>query len=162
MPFCPQCRGEFQDWVKTCLDCGVPLVDKLPPPEPKKPNTKFSEEPIVPVVSYMYPTQAHLARAKLESLGIPAVVLDNYTNQDYWSGPGGRGIKVMVRECDLMQAAMALKDVSDSVPEEESIENEPEYFRCPNCNSTNVNLKCCDCGHEWREEEQNNPEESEA
>lgn len=160
MPFCPKCKGEFQDWVKTCPDCGVPLVDKLPPPEPKKTNTKFSEESIVPVASYMYPTQAHLARAKLESLGIPAVVTDIYTNQDYWSGPVGRGIKVLVRESDLMQAEMILKNETDSIHEEESIESEPECYRCPKCDSTNINLKCCDCGHEWVEEESDEFEET--
>jgi hypothetical protein len=32
MPFCPNCRSEFQDWVRTCPDCHVPLVDIQPPP----------------------------------------------------------------------------------------------------------------------------------
>ena len=31
MPYCPQCRDEFQDWVETCPDCKVPLVNTLPP-----------------------------------------------------------------------------------------------------------------------------------
>jgi hypothetical protein len=29
--FCPKCRDEFQDWVKTCPDCKVDLVAELPP-----------------------------------------------------------------------------------------------------------------------------------
>jgi hypothetical protein len=29
--FCPQCRSEYIESVKECPDCGVPLVDKLPP-----------------------------------------------------------------------------------------------------------------------------------
>ena len=29
--FCPNCRDEFQDWVKMCPDCHVNLVDNLPP-----------------------------------------------------------------------------------------------------------------------------------
>ena len=35
MPFCPNCRDEFEDWVKTCPDCHVDLIDELPP-LPKK------------------------------------------------------------------------------------------------------------------------------
>jgi hypothetical protein len=31
MPFCPNCRDEFEDWVKTCPDCGVSLVNELTP-----------------------------------------------------------------------------------------------------------------------------------
>jgi len=30
MPYCPRCRGEFQDWVKACPDCQVALVTELP------------------------------------------------------------------------------------------------------------------------------------
>jgi len=30
MPYCPKCRDEFQDWVKTCPDCRAPLVAELP------------------------------------------------------------------------------------------------------------------------------------
>lgn len=26
MPFCPQCNSEYEDWVQTCADCGVPLT----------------------------------------------------------------------------------------------------------------------------------------
>ena len=29
MPFCPKCRDEYQEWVKTCPDCGVELVEQL-------------------------------------------------------------------------------------------------------------------------------------
>jgi hypothetical protein len=29
--FCPKCRDEFQEWVKTCPDCRVDLVAELPP-----------------------------------------------------------------------------------------------------------------------------------
>jgi hypothetical protein len=30
MPFCPRCRGEYQSWRTTCIDCGDHLVDALP------------------------------------------------------------------------------------------------------------------------------------
>jgi len=36
MPFCPNCRDEFEDWVEICPDCRVALVDE-PAPLPKTP-----------------------------------------------------------------------------------------------------------------------------
>ena len=36
MPFCPECRDEFQDWVTVCPDCKVALVSELKDiPEPE-------------------------------------------------------------------------------------------------------------------------------
>ena len=31
MPFCPQCRQEYENHKNTCPDCRVPLVRSLPP-----------------------------------------------------------------------------------------------------------------------------------
>lgn len=33
MPFCPKCRAEYVEGVKSCPDCNVMLVDELPPKE---------------------------------------------------------------------------------------------------------------------------------
>ena len=33
MPFCPECRSEYQDFVDRCADCEVALVAELPPEE---------------------------------------------------------------------------------------------------------------------------------
>ncbi|MCS6903329.1 MAG: DUF2007 domain-containing protein [Candidatus Bipolaricaulota bacterium] len=33
MPFCPQCRYEYDAEVRQCPDCGVELVEKLPSQE---------------------------------------------------------------------------------------------------------------------------------
>ena len=66
MPFCPKCRGEFQDWVEVCIDCGVPLVDTLPEPVPEPPPKREEaviSEPLVTVAAFNYPLQAHLSRA---------------------------------------------------------------------------------------------------
>lgn len=32
--FCPRCRAEYQAGTAVCADCGVPLVDALPPLPP--------------------------------------------------------------------------------------------------------------------------------
>ena len=44
MPYCPQCRDEFQDWVKDCPDCNVALVKTLP-----SPPTKYKRDESEPV-----------------------------------------------------------------------------------------------------------------
>jgi hypothetical protein len=31
MPYCPKCRAEYLEEVKTCPDCQLPLVEELPP-----------------------------------------------------------------------------------------------------------------------------------
>ena len=36
MRICPQCKGEFQDWVVSCLDCHINLIDD-PTPDSKEP-----------------------------------------------------------------------------------------------------------------------------
>ena len=38
MPFCPVCRLEYQEGVAVCPDDSAPLVAKLPPPEPPRPD----------------------------------------------------------------------------------------------------------------------------
>ena len=36
--FCPDCQTEYVEGVTTCGDCGVPLVEKLPPEPPEPPE----------------------------------------------------------------------------------------------------------------------------
>lgn len=68
MPFCPECRDEFQDWVEICPDCKVPLVDKLPPPPLPKPA--FNNEPMVYVATAPNEQIAYLWAGILEDSGI--------------------------------------------------------------------------------------------
>jgi hypothetical protein len=35
--FCPKCKAEYNEGVRSCADCGVALVDVIPP-KPKKPS----------------------------------------------------------------------------------------------------------------------------
>ena len=71
MPVCPKCRAEYRTGYTVCADCGVPLVESLPP-EPESPPA----EGLPPVVVYVAttPLEAEVVRAKLESFGIPAML----------------------------------------------------------------------------------------
>lgn len=62
--------GEFRDDMKVCTDCGTLLVDG-----PAIEVEIASDEPnLVTIAQYVSPSEAHLDRARIESLGIPAFV----------------------------------------------------------------------------------------
>jgi hypothetical protein len=76
MPYCPKCREEFQDWVTTCPDCGVSLVDILPePPVPELgPKEEPSKEPLVHVATVPSEQEAMMWAGVLEEEGIHSLV----------------------------------------------------------------------------------------
>jgi hypothetical protein len=63
--YCPQCREEFQDWVKTCPDCDRPLVAELPPePSHQAPEVRV-------VLQTSDPDLLPVAASALRAAGIP-------------------------------------------------------------------------------------------
>ena len=73
MPYCPNCRDEFQDWVKTCPDCTIALVDELPPK--RKPTRKQSyDEPMIQIATAPNEAVAYLWSGILEDNGIHCFV----------------------------------------------------------------------------------------
>jgi len=70
MPYCPLCGEEFQDWVKTCLDCDVGLVDHGPAP----PSRDRRDEPIVHVATAPNEPVARMWAGILEDNGIRCMV----------------------------------------------------------------------------------------
>lgn len=66
MPYCPQCRDEFQDWVKVCPDCKVTLVVELPP----QPEHEEMDEPLVYVATAPNESVATMWSGVLEEHGI--------------------------------------------------------------------------------------------
>ena len=63
MPFCPECRDEFQDWVEVCPNCKVALIDKL----------KDIPKPVSQIESLV-----HVATAPNEAIaGMWAGILEN-------------------------------------------------------------------------------------
>lgn len=57
MPWCPKCKNEYIEGIKTCVDCGVELVDELP--EEIDPNAPVilchvdTEETAEKLISYL-------------------------------------------------------------------------------------------------------------
>ena len=66
MPDCPQCRDEFQDWVKVCPDCKVALVGELPLP----PKHDKIDGPLVYIANAPNESIANMWSGILEEHGI--------------------------------------------------------------------------------------------
>jgi len=66
MPYCPQCRDEFQDWVKVCPDCKVALVAELP----LQPKHEEVDEPLVYIATAPNESVANMWAGILEEHGI--------------------------------------------------------------------------------------------
>lgn len=143
MPFCPKCRDEFQDWVKTCPDCHVELVDILPvPAKPEKLKPVIPDDPLVTVASYTYPLEAHLARTKLESEGIEAFVADEHMVQANWLySLAIGGVRLQVKESGAELALSILNSNTESTSEELSTSTYAVNEHCPKCNSTYIQYK---------------------
>jgi hypothetical protein len=70
MPYCPECRDEFQDWVKVCSDCKVALVGELPLP----PKHGKIDEPLVHIATAPNESIANMWAGILEEHGIRCVL----------------------------------------------------------------------------------------
>jgi hypothetical protein len=64
MPYCPKCRCEYDEGVKTCYDCGSELVDVLEPEE--KPAREAFLMTVADEMEFL------VVESKLREYGIPA------------------------------------------------------------------------------------------
>ena len=133
MPFCPKCRGEFQDWVDVCPDCGVELVEKLPT-LPKTINNKLRNDKLVTIARFSHPEEAYIIAARLESEGIHSSVTDEFAVTFNWAF--SNGVKVQVIESDAEEALRILSSTRSDIQEVASTGE-----KCPQCNSSNIQYK---------------------
>ena len=77
MPYCPDCRDEYQRGISECPYCGVNLVDVL---EERKTcgSTKASDEKndFVRLRDFPSCVYAHMLQGALENEGIPSMLKD--------------------------------------------------------------------------------------
>ena len=81
--YCPSCRTEYRPGFEICTDCGVDLVDELPPevaageatsqPGLEALQSWVGTDP-VSVYTGLSEVHAHIARSALVAADIPAVV----------------------------------------------------------------------------------------
>lgn len=99
----------------------------------------------VKVISFVYPHEAHLAKAFLESSGIDVIIKDEFTVQvnNFYSNAIG-GVKLFVESDKVDEALLLLQDGGyieiNKTDEKEQIEVfSKEYEKlCPYCQSTNI------------------------
>lgn len=91
---------------------------------------------MITVASFSFPYEAQLAKAKLESEGIPAFVLDEHTINMQWLYSNAMGgVRVQVPNPYLEQASKILsKDYSQALVQEKGI----DLPTCLECGSENV------------------------
>lgn len=92
---------------------------------------------LVTVATFSFPHEAHIARGRLEALGIPAIVLDEHTvNMDWLYSNAMGGVRLQVPDAFVAQAEAALDDDEPlelaDIPAEE-LGPPPAPLYCPHC-----------------------------
>jgi ribosomal protein L37AE/L43A len=117
-------------------------------------------ERFVTIATYVFPWEAQLAKARLESEGIDAVIADENAAGIYGANAIG-GIKLRAREEDAGRAADLLRTLRP-LPEIYLVtEEDSRRARCPACRSEDVAAEgwfrrrwsCRACGAAWKDAE---------
>jgi len=112
MPFCPECRYEYEDDIKVCADCGKSLVKTLKDETGKEeeiPNVKFIPLPGLPGRVY-----AEMIKEVFEKEGIPCYIRSGGITDGFnidAAGPAGENTFIYVpedrvEECERIQHQM--------------------------------------------------------
>ena len=126
----------------------------------------YELERYVTVATYVFPWEAQLAKARLESEGIQSVVADEITAGLYGANAIG-GVKLRVREEDAERATTLLSTLRP-LPEIYLVTEEDAHrVRCPQCRSEHVSTEgwfrrrwsCSTCGAVWRDDTDQKEEE---
>jgi hypothetical protein len=139
---CPSCRGEFQQWVESCPDCGVALVaaDAALPPTPPPPDELPPAHELV-CVERGDPRALREIAARLQSVGISCRI------DGHPSGSFG----VYVLPADAEEAVRTRTQlIHESLPElaGQTLEAGTELAECPACGEplAEAAQECAACG----------------
>jgi len=120
MKYCPNCRGEYQDWVEKCIDCGSTLTDTRPLlPEPETEDALVSSaDPVVTIAVYKNVVDADLVRSILESEGIRDVSVIEITPSASPIIPQAmkREAYLRVKESEALKALKIVKSITEITP----------------------------------------------
>jgi tetratricopeptide (TPR) repeat protein len=111
--FCPQCKAEYRPGYTRCADCGVPLVDHLPPtPEPEQDEPADAvpfgpDTELVHILDTFNPGDVALIKSILEGEGIPYVFEGEHSQYVYGAVP----FRLMVDSQDADKVREVLKQL---------------------------------------------------
>lgn len=104
--FCPECRAEYEEGFSVCADCGVELVEALPP-EPEPEFIEFRE-----VLATYNPADIAFLKSYLASEGIQYFFKGEHF---MYVQPLADPVRLMVRADQVEHALELLKNVNLSV-----------------------------------------------
>lgn len=91
---------------------------------------------LVTISRFSFPHEAHIAKAKLESAGIPTFLADEQTiGMDWFNSNALGGVKLKVPESFVIEAEeMLSRDFSSELIAEKG----QDKILCPSCNNDNI------------------------
>jgi hypothetical protein len=104
MPYCPECRDEFEDWVEVCPDCNVALVDELP----ALPERETSDEPLVHIATAPNEAIANMWAGILEEDGIRCLLKGGGLQAAMYASPLSVPYEIYVLESEADTASEIL------------------------------------------------------
>ena len=126
--------------------------EQLPPPPDDRDTDdgdgddgEGDDGPWVTVATFWHPTEAHLARLKLESEGIDCFLSDENIVTTYWLYANAvGGVKLLVREQDAPRAAELLRRGSAAIAEADAQPLFDGQDRCPRCGCADIHTSRLD------------------
>ncbi len=124
---CPNCKAEYREGYTVCVDCEVPLVEKLPADEQPEPEIE-----LVTVFDTGEPADVLVAKSLLEAEGIEFFAKDEGVQDLFGAGRLGSGfntmagqVEIQVRPEDAERARQLLERLDEGDDEELVDEGEP-------------------------------------
>jgi hypothetical protein len=107
--FCPKCKDEFVPGIKECVDCNVPLVEKLSESHGTEPNnTELNNTELVTVLVTLDMGELLIAKSVLESEGIR--YLAKGEGLQFYFGQGSIGAGYLMAPVELQVSASDAED----------------------------------------------------
>lgn len=118
MPFCPQCRFEYEPNVAVCPECGVPLVAELPPEEgTAQEGEPFEWQELVTVFNTLEYGDAALVESLLQGSDIPAVLTNEKVGLAVYAPLALGGFQIQVPR-EYAEQALAILQESEHLAEQ--------------------------------------------
>ena len=110
MPFCPNCRYEYEAGILKCPDCSVKLVDELPE------VLAATEEEYVELHTLPGKVYAEMVKEALEKEGIGCIIKTDVLASGLLAGganAAGSECRILVLKHHQKRAAKILNDMMD-------------------------------------------------